>query len=91
MKSKDVFGIAVRVIGLLFLYQALTQAPSAIAGIWVPHFYFRNLLSPLFLVGWPLLIAFWLVRGAPWLMRLAYRNEAKENPANPAAPTVAGQ
>ena len=28
------------------------------------------------MVGWPLLVAWWLVRGAPLLMRLAYRDEA---------------
>jgi hypothetical protein len=30
------------------------------------------LLSALFMVGWPLLLAQWLIRGAPLVMRIAY-------------------
>jgi hypothetical protein len=86
MKSKEIFNVAVRIIGLLFLYQGLVSVPTAFAGICpvFPHFVFRNLVPGLFMVGWPLLVASWLVRGAPWLMRLAYRNEASEGGANPA-------
>src|SRR5436190_7995850 len=74
MKSRDVFGVAVRIIGLIFLYQALSTVPTAVASVCpvFPHFYFRNLLPSLFLIGWPLLISMWLVGGAPWLMRRAY-------------------
>jgi len=83
MKAKEIFGIAVRLIGLIFLYQGLSAVPSAAASICpvFPHFYFRNLLPSLWLVGWPLLMAYWLVRGAPWLMRLAFRDQPGEHPA----------
>jgi len=76
MKARDIFGLAVRIAGLIFLYQGLASVPNAIASVCpsvaVPRFYFRNLFPSLVMVGWPLLIGYWLVRGAPWLMRLAY-------------------
>jgi hypothetical protein len=77
MKSKELFNVAVRMVGLLFLYQGLVTVPTALASICpvFPHFVFRNLVPSLIMVGWPLLIAQWLIRGAPWLMRWAYRNE----------------
>ncbi len=80
MKSKDVFDVAVRIIGLLFLYQGLVTVPTAFTSICpvFPHFVFRNLLPSLLIVGWPLFIAQWLVRGAPWLMRWAYREEMNQ-------------
>jgi len=82
MKSKDIFGLAVRIAGLIFLYQGLASVPNAIASLCpsvaVPRFYFRNLFPSLLIVGWPLLIGYWLVRGAPWLMRLAYRDSPEE-------------
>lgn len=77
MKAKDIFGVAVRFIGLLFLYQSLSAVPTAITSICpvFPHFYWKNLLPSAIMVGWPMLIAYWLVRGAPLLMRLAYREQ----------------
>ena len=78
MKAKDVFGVAVRFIGLLFLYQSLTAVPAVLTSICpsFPHFNWRNVVPGAMMVGWPLLVAWWLVRGAPLLMRLAYRDEA---------------
>jgi hypothetical protein len=82
MKAKDIFGLAVRIAGLILLYQGLTAVPTAIASLCpsvaVPRFYFRNLFPALLMVGWPLAIGYWLVRGAPWLMRLAYREPGTE-------------
>jgi hypothetical protein len=74
MKPKDIFNLILRLIGLAFLYRALDTIPSAVLNFCpaFPHFYFRNLFPSLLVVGWPLLIAWWLIRGAPWLMRLAY-------------------
>jgi hypothetical protein len=74
MKPKDIFNLALRLIGLLFLYQGIASVPSAVHNFCpvFPHFSFRSLIPSLFLVGWPLLVAWWLIRGAPWLMRLAY-------------------
>jgi hypothetical protein len=74
MKPKDIFAIAVRMIGLIFLYQGLSAVPSALANICpiFPHIFWRNVWPASVLVGWPLLLAWWLVRGAPWLMKLAF-------------------
>ncbi len=77
MKAKDIFGLAVRIIGLAFLYQGLTAVPNALTSLFpgFTHFYWRNLLPSLLIVGWPLLIGYWLVRGARRLMELAYSDD----------------
>jgi hypothetical protein len=77
MKTKDIFALTVRIIGLFFLYQGLAAVPTAVSSVCpvFPHFYFRNLLPSIVLVGWPLLAAYWLVRGAPPVMRWAYPDE----------------
>ncbi|HWI57038.1 MAG TPA: hypothetical protein VNZ22_07415 [Bacillota bacterium] len=79
MKSKDVFSVAVRIIGLIFLYTALTAVPTILQGFFVPHYFWRNVWSAFLSVGWPLLMAIWMIRGAPLLMRLAYSREEKES------------
>ena len=92
MKSKELFGLAVRIIGLVFLYQGLASVPTAAASICpvFPHFYFRNLLPSLWLVGWPLAVAYWMVRGAPWLMRLAFPEGVKDEPVPAPGPAGIG-
>lgn len=92
MKSKELFGLAVRVIGLVFLYQGLAAVPTAVASICpvFPHFYFRNVLPSLWLVGWPLAVAYWMVRGAPWLMRLAFPEGVKDEPVPAPGPAGVG-
>jgi len=82
MKAKDVFGLIVRLTGLWFLYQGLSGVPTAIAGIFpvFPHFYARNIVPSLLLVGWPLLLGYWFLRGAPPLARLAYPEESGPQP-----------
>ncbi len=80
MTAKDIFGLAIRIIGLFFLYQGLGAIPTAVANFCpvFPYFNFRTLLPSAVMVGWPLLVAWYLVRGAPWLMRLAYSGEQKQ-------------
>lgn len=74
MKPHDIFNVAIRLIGLLFLYQGLSAVPAAFHNFCpaFPHFNFRSLLPSLFLVGWPLVVGLWMVKGAPWLMKKAY-------------------
>lgn len=81
MKSREIFGLAVRIIGLAFLYQGLTSVPNAITNVFpiFPHFFWRNLFPSLLLVGWPLLVGYWMLRGAPWLMRLTYGDPGTED------------
>jgi hypothetical protein len=83
MKSKELFGLAVRVIGLAFVYQGLTAVPNALLSCCpaFPHFVWRNVLPSLLIVGWPLLIGYWLLRGAPKLMRLAYGPDEPGSPS----------
>ena len=80
MTAKDIFSLVIRIIGLLFLYQGLSYVPSAFANFCpvFPHFNFRTLLPSFFLIAWPLAVAYYLISGAPWLMRLSY----PEKPAN---------
>ena len=80
-----IFNLVVRIIGLIFLYQGLSAVPIAAANFWTltPHFMLQNFFRTLFLVGWPLAIAYWMVRGAPWLMRLAFQNKPEPG-ASPA-------
>jgi hypothetical protein len=76
MKAHDIFNLSMRLIGLIFLYQGLSNVPAAVASFCpvFPHFNFRTLLPSLFLVGWPILVGIWMIKGAPWLMRIAYPN-----------------
>lgn len=90
MKPKEIFGLAVRIIGLIFLYQGLSAVPNAIASICpvFPHFFFRNLWPSFLLIAWPVFLGYWLVRGAPWLMRLAYGEPLPESQEGAVAPSV---
>ena len=85
MKARDMFGLAVRLIGLVFLYQGLAGVPMAVAAFCprFPHFIWTNLFSGIIMVGWPLIVAYWMVRGAPPLMRLAYSGEATAGESAP--------
>ncbi len=70
-----IVNLVVRLIGLAFLYQGLTAVPTAASNFSALgfHYFGQSLLRTFFLVGWPLVLAWWMVRGAPWLMRLAFR------------------
>ena len=79
MRAKDIFGLIVRLTGLWFLYEGLSGVPTVIQAIFpvFPHFYTRsNIIPSLLLVGWPLLLGYWFLRGAPPLIRLAYPTES---------------
>jgi hypothetical protein len=77
MKSKDIFCLIIRVFGLFFLYQGLAAVPVVVSSIWTGsmHLAFRNLVLSLLMVIWPIALAAWMLRGAPWLVRLAYSND----------------
>ena len=70
MKSKDIFILAVRVLGLVFLYHGLSSMPTIL-----PLAFARsigNWFISVIMVAWPLVLAYWLVRGAPLLIRIAF-------------------
>ncbi len=77
MKPRDIFGLMVRFFGLICLYQGLDKVPSVWATIYpqFPHVRFAVWFACLLMVGWPLAVGIWLVRGAPLLTRLAYGPE----------------
>jgi hypothetical protein len=89
MKSKDIFQLAVRLLGLVFLYHGLQALPAAFAQIIgsFPYSYghsdsmgveltqpgsFGGFVMGVVMVGWPLVVSYWLLRGAPFIMRIAY-------------------
>ena len=92
MKAKDLFGLAVRLIGLVFLYQALASIPMALTSVFpnFTYFYPRNILPSLITVGWPLALAFGLIRGAGFIIRFAYGEEPLANSGPPAPQVPAG-
>jgi hypothetical protein len=92
MLSRDLFKLAVQFLGLLFLYHALQAVQPALIQI-IESFprqvgrdvrvlgSFWKFCGGLFMVGWPLLVAYWLLRGAPLVMRLAYPDAHVSTPA----------
>jgi hypothetical protein len=79
MRPKQIFELIVRLVGLIFLYEAAEKVPLALTAIF-PGFKSISgigFLSALFMVGWPLVVAYWMFRGAPPISRLAYPDETK--------------
>jgi len=74
MKPKEIFTLSARLLGLVFLYHGLQVAPLAVAQLYgaILAFSIGSGLTNLVIVGWPLLLAYWLLRGAPFLVRIAY-------------------
>jgi hypothetical protein len=79
MKPKDIFGLIVRLLGLIFLYKSAENVPLAISYIFPGFRSFSGpgILSALFLVGWPLAVAYWFLRGAPPISPLAYPDDPR--------------
>jgi hypothetical protein len=70
MKPKDMFSLAVRILGLVFVYQGLLSLPGV-----TPMIFSGTLSTALmgaFTLLWPLVVGYWLLRGAPLLMRIAF-------------------
>jgi hypothetical protein len=78
MKPKDIFSLAIRLVGLFFICLAAVSAPV----IWNSsgNGFFRAIL----VVGFFLAVAWWLLGGAPLLMQRAYPDETKDETAKPA-------
>jgi hypothetical protein len=72
-----VFHLAVRLLGLVFLYHALMLAPSALSRL-LDLFYgssFLSVVKPLLPIAVHLVAACWLFLGAPPLTRAAYPDD----------------
>lgn len=66
MKTRDIFALSVRLLGLFFLYLGLKSA----CGIWNVHAV--SLLGTILAVICFLAVAWWLIGGAPLIMQRAY-------------------
>jgi hypothetical protein len=89
MPPHNLFLLAVRLLGLVLLYHGLAALPTTRLSAFVTLFgrSFLGFLGMSFMALWPLLLAFWLIQGAPFVMRLAYpanllRAEANYLPSN---------
>jgi hypothetical protein len=67
MKPREIFGLAVRLLGLLFVYLAIRTLPVVFSGP-PPIVVIRTVLTMVFYVG----VGWWLVGGAPLLVKRAY-------------------
>jgi hypothetical protein len=67
------FQLAIRVVGLVFLYHGLANLPGSVLGVFfaLKAKSLAGFLGAGFTAFWPLFLAWWLIRGAPWLMRLS--------------------
>lgn len=74
MKPQDILKLAVRLLGLVFLYHGLQVLPMAVIQFCtaVPSGSVGSMFTSLVMAGWPLAVAYWLLRGAPLIMRIAY-------------------
>jgi hypothetical protein len=73
MKAKDIFGLLVRLVGIVFVYNGLVNVPLSISAISAR--FGQGLFTLLMTVIWPLLLALWMFRGAPPISRIAYPND----------------
>lgn len=69
MKPRDLFKLAVRILGLIFLYHGLTSVPMLFSAVFGG---LTALLGSVIMVGWPLVVAWWLLSGAPPIVSIAY-------------------
>ncbi len=86
MKQKEIFQLAVRLLGLAFVYQGLTALPissQALYGAVLHPQHVIDLIVTMIAAAWPFIIAYWLLRGAPLLLRIAYpENRSNSNRDN---------
>jgi hypothetical protein len=84
MNARNIFGLAIRLLGLVFLYQGLTSLPMSLGQSL--HALMRipasikdgSIISWPFLGLWPFVVACWLLYGAPPLMRIAFAKSSHE-------------
>ena len=82
MKPRDILNLAVRLMGLIFLYQGLQALPTAVVQLCgaIPNVNSGMIFPSVVMAGWPLLVAYWLLRGAPPIMRTAYPDSEGSEP-----------
>jgi len=77
MNASEIFGLIIRIIGLILALSGINNIYQAL--IMVVQLEFMSSFTSL-LFGIPtLVIGFWLLRGAPWLMSFSYpQHQIKE-------------
>ena len=85
MKSKQIFELAVRILGLAFIYHAFTSLPQAVGSVLgsFRDFHLIPFFLTSFLAVWPLLVAYWLLQGAPLLVKIAFPCSSAKPEASP--------
>lgn len=78
MKTQDLFGLAVRILGLIFLYEALVALPACIGA--VTSGAVENAVGGIVLVAGAFVVAYWLIRNADWVVRLSYPESDERRP-----------
>jgi hypothetical protein len=90
MKPKEIFQLAVRLLGLCFIYHGLIAVPGALSEITgafpfeiapgvTQSMSFGRFVMGALMVAWPLLVGWWLIKGAPLIMRIAYPSDAADS------------
>ena len=79
MKPRDIFGLVIRLLGVLFFYRAAERVPLvwSVLSMGLRHFAWAMFFDSLFMVIWQLAVAWWLVKGAPPVMKWAYPNNGE--------------
>jgi hypothetical protein len=71
MKPKDILLLAIRLLGLVFLFYGLMILSDLVPVLFAGNI-LRGVLPILWMAGWRLYVARWLLGGAPLLLRIAY-------------------
>jgi hypothetical protein len=84
MTARDVFGILVRFLGLIFFALGVCYGVVGLVmciGVWKPstHEYYPTAVTYLLVGTCIAVFGLYFVRGAPLLMRFAYGNEPADN------------
>jgi hypothetical protein len=69
MKPKELFKLAVRLLGLIFLYQGLMLFPTLFTGIFGGV---TNEVVTILMFAWPMLVAYVLLRHAAQFVDFCY-------------------
>lgn len=69
MKPKELFKLAVRLLGLIFLYHGLIMFPTLFTGIFGGV---TNEVVTILMFAWPMLVAYFLLRHAEQVVNYCY-------------------
>jgi len=82
MKPRDIFGLAVRLLGLFFLYLGLKAVPPLLDLGAIESASKSDIVNAILPIVFNLAVAWWLLGGG-WLMRRAYPEAPKTSDHSP--------